>query len=142
MSIQEYEEKLAGVAAEIEGLEGQRPEVLKEIGEKVLAEFRDKPEFEDLVKKFDGIDGKIEGLRKEELKLKEGKLQAEKEEKEALIMRTCAKCKHVNPDDAKFCEECGGPLGVLPREYCRECGTLNHQGLKFCGECGAKLAEE
>ena len=141
MSIQEYEEKLAAVGAEMEGLEAQRPEVLKEIGEKVIAEFKDKPEFADLVKKYEGLDEKIETLKKQEQKLMKEKIEAVKAEKEQLIMRTCAKCQHVNPDDAKFCEECGGPLGVLPREYCKECGTLNHPGLKFCGECGAKLAE-
>lgn len=141
MSIQECEEKLSAIAEEKKGLEVQRPDILREIGEKVISEFKDRPEFADLVKKYDGIDKQIEALKKQEEKLMEEKLQAIKEEREDLIKRTCAQCQHVNPDDAKFCEECGGPLGVLPREYCKECGTLNHQGLKFCGECGAKLPE-
>ena len=48
----------------------------------------------------------------------------------------CPACGHENPDGAKFCNECAGPLPLC----CLNCGTLNAPGSKFCNECAAPLA--
>jgi class 3 adenylate cyclase len=48
----------------------------------------------------------------------------------------CPACGRSNPDGAKFCNECAGPLPVC----CSNCGTLNAPGSKFCNECAAALA--
>ena len=49
---------------------------------------------------------------------------------------TCAGCGHANPDQAKFCLECGAALGVR----CAQCGTELPPAAKFCLECGARTA--
>jgi len=47
----------------------------------------------------------------------------------------CPKCQNVNAEAAKFCDECGGPLGAR----CHACGAGNRHGAKFCSECDAVL---
>lgn len=49
----------------------------------------------------------------------------------------CPKCQHQNPDDAKFCMECGTKL----ENVCSQCGAKLPPGAKFCMECGAKVGE-
>jgi ABC-type oligopeptide transport system substrate-binding subunit/class 3 adenylate cyclase len=50
---------------------------------------------------------------------------------------SCNNCAFENPEDAKFCQNCGNPL-MLP---CPECNTLNSAGVKFCKNCGHALTE-
>jgi class 3 adenylate cyclase/tetratricopeptide (TPR) repeat protein len=50
---------------------------------------------------------------------------------------TCAACGHTGPAGARFCAECGNPLGV--GRPCPGCGTPTHSGQKFCVECGHPL---
>jgi class 3 adenylate cyclase len=47
----------------------------------------------------------------------------------------CGSCGHANPEQAKFCLECGSPFA--PR--CSACGTELPPNAKFCLECGAAL---
>src|SRR6516165_1807409 len=47
----------------------------------------------------------------------------------------CPTCGHENPDGAKFCNECAGPLPL----HCSNCGTSNPVGSKFCNECATPL---
>jgi class 3 adenylate cyclase len=47
-------------------------------------------------------------------------------------MSRCPQCRHENPDDAKFCLECGRRLALV----CAACGTELPGGAKFCKECG------
>ena len=47
-------------------------------------------------------------------------------------MSRCPQCRHENPDDAKFCLECGRRLALS----CAACGTELPVGAKFCKECG------
>ncbi|MBE9569249.1 MAG: AAA family ATPase [Proteobacteria bacterium] len=49
----------------------------------------------------------------------------------------CPKCQSENPDERKFCRECGAKL--LP--VCPQCGYENLPGDKFCGGCGQRLEE-
>jgi adenylate cyclase len=48
----------------------------------------------------------------------------------------CGKCGGENPERAKFCIECGGPLAAR----CTACRAELPAGSKFCLECGAKVA--
>jgi class 3 adenylate cyclase/tetratricopeptide (TPR) repeat protein len=48
----------------------------------------------------------------------------------------CRACQTENKEGAKFCNECGEPLGVR----CRACGAPHRAGQKFCDECGTALA--
>jgi len=48
----------------------------------------------------------------------------------------CPSCTNDNPDDNKFCGQCGA---VLP-PVCPACGVANPPGNKFCGDCGQSLS--
>jgi class 3 adenylate cyclase/tetratricopeptide (TPR) repeat protein len=49
-------------------------------------------------------------------------------------MAACANCGEENPDRAKFCLNCGSPLGLCPN-----CGEQNPERAKFCLNCGTPL---
>src|SRR3990172_7987400 len=49
----------------------------------------------------------------------------------------CSKCQYANPEEAKFCGECGTKLEIK----CQSCGKENPPINKFCYECGHKLSE-
>jgi class 3 adenylate cyclase/predicted ATPase len=48
----------------------------------------------------------------------------------------CPNCRSDNPAKAKFCGECGAPIGVP----CVDCGFRNARDTKNCGGCGRSLA--
>ncbi len=50
----------------------------------------------------------------------------------------CPSCGHKNPEQMKFCGECGMKLGAA---RCVSCGTELEPGTRFCGECGARQGE-
>lgn len=47
----------------------------------------------------------------------------------------CPKCQFDNPEQMKFCGECGIKLEKL----CEKCNFVNPPQFKFCGECGHDL---
>jgi class 3 adenylate cyclase len=49
---------------------------------------------------------------------------------------TCSQCQAQNPDDARFCEECGTRLALA----CPQCGAEVSPGKKFCRACGTALS--
>jgi len=49
----------------------------------------------------------------------------------------CPKCQSENPDERKFCRECGVKL----LKVCPQCGSENLPRDKFCGECGHDLGK-
>ena len=49
----------------------------------------------------------------------------------------CGKCGFENPDQVKFCVECGVKLEIV----CPKCNFSNSPQFKFCGECGYNLAQ-
>lgn len=49
---------------------------------------------------------------------------------------SCPACEALNPNDNRFCGECGGTL----MEPCLSCRSENRVGTKFCGKCGADLS--
>jgi class 3 adenylate cyclase/tetratricopeptide (TPR) repeat protein len=50
----------------------------------------------------------------------------------------CPSCQHPNPDDAKFCMNCGNPLATS----CPNCGQQVPAGSRFCLHCGHSLIDE
>lgn len=51
----------------------------------------------------------------------------------------CHKCNNANPSDAKFCNECGAPLGKT--KACPSCKELNDPDAKFCDNCGRPMGD-
>ena len=54
-----------------------------------------------------------------------------------LLKMKCRKCQIDNPDDNKFCRECGTKLILT----CSNCGDELRAGDKFCGKCGHDLRD-
>lgn len=50
-------------------------------------------------------------------------------------MKNCPNCQHDNPNNAKFCNNCGNNL----QNICAGCSTVNAANSKFCMECGEAL---
>ena len=46
----------------------------------------------------------------------------------------CPNCQTVNPEDFRFCQECGQKLAKP--QFCPSCGNPNPKESKFCSECG------
>ena len=49
----------------------------------------------------------------------------------------CISCGESNPEEGKFCLNCGVPL----RLRCSQCGAEAPSSAKFCGQCGAALTQ-
>ena len=47
----------------------------------------------------------------------------------------CPKCQHDNAANAKFCEQCAAPLGLV----CADCGSTVSSTANFCPQCGHPL---
>ena len=50
----------------------------------------------------------------------------------------CAQCGSDNPDDKRFCGDCGASLA----SRCPKCEAENPSDKKFCGDCGASLVQK
>ena len=141
MTENDFDKAIAEAEAEAEAIKSRRLEILAGIGEKALPEIDGKPEFADLLAQLDEAEKQAEELVVRMAKIQEEKIKFERAEKERVARYTCVACRNVNNENSRFCEECGGKVGDLPREFCKICCTLNYQSLKFCGECGAKLED-
>lgn len=64
-------------------------------------------------------------------------------------MIVCPKCNAQLAESAKFCENCGAPVGQTPGQQvqakqavnCPKCGSQAEVGFKFCEVCGTPLAD-
>jgi RNA polymerase subunit RPABC4/transcription elongation factor Spt4 len=139
--LSDINEQLVAIKGERAALEEKQLQAFAGFGKLALPELKDKPAFAESAAELEAIETEIKALGEREAGLLAEQEKLEREEKERIARFTCVTCKTVNPEDAKFCENCGTPVGELPREYCQACATLNHPGLKFCGECGAKLSD-
>jgi hypothetical protein len=50
----------------------------------------------------------------------------------------CRSCGHSNREGARFCAECGTPLGEPM--VCASCGAANPPSARFCDACGQPLS--
>jgi ribosomal protein L40E len=48
----------------------------------------------------------------------------------------CLFCKHLNPAEAIFCNECGTQLNLQP---CKRCGAIDDRAAEKCYKCGASF---
>src|SRR5262249_54952806 len=74
----------------------------------------------------------------------DGRLQRTPEQGAACVrgreeeMALCSRCRHANPEGAKFCNGCGAKL----EETCPACGQVNPPGSRFCNACGTPLTQQ
>ncbi|MCL1794345.1 MAG: zinc ribbon domain-containing protein [Oscillospiraceae bacterium] len=120
---------MQSIAEQCESLQS----VYAELGRELYPALAD-GEYPQLAEKIKTAEANLNALKNEQSAM-------ENEYRRLVESVTCFYCRHINADDAVFCEECGKRLGEKPREYCETCGTINNPGQKFCGECGAKLKD-
>jgi len=51
----------------------------------------------------------------------------------------CLRCGNKNPDENKFCGQCGQALYPPPPIQCPRCLAIMPSNMKFCGKCGSRL---
>ena len=55
----------------------------------------------------------------------------------------CTFCGAENPENAKFCEQCGKRIdGEKPKKSCPVCNLEYESTVKYCNQCGTPLFEE
>lgn len=128
--------KVMTAQSEISDLKKQETELYAQIGRQVLA--KGDVQFPELESKLRLVH---ENMSVAQEKLKNA--QTEKDAREAAKRAedeklTCPQCGSRNPDDTKFCQECGAKLGAMK---CRGCGVELAPGTRFCGECGTRVEE-
>ena len=119
--------------SEVSVLEKQETELYAQIGKQALAQGH---------VRFPELEQKLSLVRKN-LSAAQAKLQsaqADKEKKDATRRaeeeaRRCPDCNNMNPENVRFCQECGTKLGV---QKCGQCGATLSPGTRFCGACGAR----
>jgi len=60
----------------------------------------------------------------------------------AQMLASCPNCKSRLPAGARFCADCGKPVGAAAAgpKHCTGCGAQLSPGAKFCAGCGAAVA--
>ena len=123
--------------SEVSDLQKQENDLYIEIGKAAVAQYG-LESFGEAADRMKLIKANLSAAQAKLQEAQSAKEQKEKAEKEALAGRTCPGCGHENPEGIKFCQECGGKLGVA-KTTCPACGAENPTGTRFCGGCGARL---
>lgn len=48
------------------------------------------------------------------------------------VQQQCLSCEHLNPAEAKFCQECGSALNL---KLCKQCEAINEAKAERCHKC-------
>ncbi|MDP4088689.1 MAG: zinc ribbon domain-containing protein [Bacillota bacterium] len=140
--------KAAIAQGEVAELEGKKKEALAKIGlaayEMVMKSTYSRELLLPLCSEVDALETQLKNKMQELNKAKEEAENKRREEEARLAARTCPTCGEENAEGSKFCQSCGGKLGIKkPLEIiCAKCGAANGPESKFCGECGEALALE
>ncbi|MDR0983705.1 MAG: zinc ribbon domain-containing protein [Ruminococcus sp.] len=128
------EGKLLGAQSELSELKTKESEILQEIGRQAY-EANPTAWAQDSKLKLIRQNMASAQAALDEAKADQEAAEASKKAQTAAV--TCSACGTVNPDGTKFCQECGGKLGVSGKIFCTSCGCELAVGTRFCGECGA-----
>ena len=125
--------KLMKAQSELSELKEKETALYAEIGRQALA--RDGGRFPELENKLKLIQANINDAQTKLETAQGEKSKKEQAEQQAAEQSTCPACGNRNPDNVKFCQECGTKLGAA---QCRACGAALAPGTRFCGTCGAR----
>jgi hypothetical protein len=129
------EGKLLAAQSDLSDLQKQESELLLEIGR---AAYEQNPSAWPQDSKLKLIQQNIAAAQST---LDEAKTESEAAEQAKAAEDAkgrCSNCGHKNPEDIKFCQECGSPLAATGPKHCTTCGAELAAGTRFCGECGAQ----
>jgi hypothetical protein len=128
------EGKLLGAQTELADLKKQESDILLEIGRQAY-EANPTAWAQDSKLKLIRQNMAVAQSALDSAKSEQEAAEASKKAQTAAV--TCSACGQVNPEGTKFCQECGGKLGVSAKTFCTSCGSELAPGTRFCGECGA-----
>lgn len=131
--------KIFNAQNELNELKQRELELYAEIGKRVIKEVSTLPEFAEIIDELHSNREKQQKIADKLRQAEEEKKEKELREEEQRASLTCPNCDTINPENFKFCQECGTKLGIALKSLCPQCGTKNPPQTRFCGECGCKL---
>jgi len=140
MPQEDPETKVYQAMSELNELQQNEIQLYAEIGKKVYLSISNQPDYSDMVNELEQNQLKQAKVQEKLKAAEQEKNEQQKAKEEQLEARTCPQCLNVNPEDVKFCQECGAKLGQTSQSVCPKCGVKNPPQTRFCGECGTKLA--
>ena len=125
------EGNLLKTTAELADLKKQESDILIEIGRQAYSQ---NPNAWPQTDKLRLIQSNIEATQKTLDEAKRAQEQEEAKKAAEDMIGRCPSCGNRNPQEVKFCQECGCKLGA---SVCKKCGEPLQPNTRFCGECGA-----
>ncbi len=132
--------KLMNATNEVNDLKKQEAEIYAQIGRKAVS-MHGIDSFGELSDKLKLIQSNLRSAEEKLSDMQSQKEERERAEAEKKNASTCSACGHENPENTKFCQECGTKLGGSGKAFCVSCGAELVSGTRFCGECGARQGD-
>jgi len=129
------EGKLFSAQSELSDLQKQEADILVEIGRQAYAQ---NPSIWPQDAKLKLIQENMAAAQAELSDAKNAQEQAEAAKSAEDAKGRCPSCGFKNPENVKFCQECGSPLAAPGPKHCTSCGAEIAPGTRFCGACGAR----
>jgi len=128
------ETQLIKASSDLADFKRQEAELFAEIGRKA---FEENPDAWPQADKLKLIQSNILDAESKINAAKQAQEEADNAKAAADAATLCPSCKTRNPEDVKFCQECGTKLGPAEKQFCTSCGATIPPGTRFCGVCGA-----
>jgi len=129
------EGELMAAQGELSDLRRQESELLVEIGRQA---YEQNPSVWPQDAKLQLIHQNMAAAEAQMQQAQQAQEQARAEQAAAEAVGACPNCGYRNPENIKFCQECGTKLGD---SFCTSCGAKLSAGVAFCGECGTRQGE-
>lgn len=134
--------KIFNAQNELKELSEKEETVYAELGRK-LYEENGREQYPAAAVQLDALDARRTAVQEQIAQIKEEKAARERAAQaaaEAESACTCPNCGAVNPENTRFCPECGFKLESEQKKFCTGCGAELKPGMQFCTECGTKVS--